>query len=149
MIILTLPVDTSSDDYRFNKTLNEDVQVKPVSDTGAHWDIQMSKGDYVNVTGMESLCNAICIAIMTRFNELDYIDLYEGFGCRAHELIKANKSEMVRYKVELFVVEVLEKMRRVLSVNNVTVSDSDSHSYLINFNVTSINDEIVKGSVAL
>ena len=109
----------------------------------------MSKGDYVNVTGMESLCNAICIAIMTRFNELDYIDLYEGFGCRAHELIKANKSEMVRYKVELFVVEVLEKMRRVLSVNNVTVSDSDSHSYLINFNVTSINDEIVKGSVAL
>ena len=114
---MTLPFDSSSDDYRLYKTLNEDVQLKPVSDTGEHWDIQMSNGDYVNVTGLESLRNAICIAIMTRFNELDFIPLYEGFGCRAHELIKANKSEMVRYKVELFVVDVLERMRRIQSVN--------------------------------
>lgn len=146
---MVLPIDYDSDDYKFYKTLNEDVQLKPVSDTSAHWDIQMSKGDYVNVTGIESLRNAICIAIMTRFNELDYIELYDGFGCRAHELIKANKSEMVMYKIELFVTEVLEKMRRIHSVNNVTISDSNNHSYLINFNVTTVNDEIVKGSVAI
>ena len=109
----------------------------------------MKDGDYVNVTGKESLENAICIAIMTRFRELDYIPLYDEFGCRAHELIKANKSDMVRYKVELFVTEVLEKMRRVQTVNQVTVSDSTESSYQIDFNVTSIEDEIVTGSVTL
>lgn len=109
----------------------------------------MKDGDYVNVTGKESLKNAICIAIMTRFMELDYIPLYDEFGCRAHELIKANKSEMVRYKVELFVTEVLEKMRRIQTVNQVTVTDSTESAYQIDFNVTSISDEIVTGSVTL
>ena len=129
--------------------MNEDVQLRPINDKAEHWDIQMKDGDYVNVTGKESLENAICIAIMTRFRELDYIPLYDEFGCRAHELIKANKSDMVRYKVELFVTEVLEKMRRVQTVNQVTVSDSTESSYQIDFNVTSIEDEIVTGSVTL
>ena len=108
---MTLPVDFESDSYRFYKTLNEDVQIKPVSPTAQHWDIQMENGDYVNVNGHDSLKNAICIAIMTRFNELDFVELYEGFGCRIHELVKANKSEMVQYKVELFIIDVLENMR--------------------------------------
>lgn len=146
---MTLPVNTDSDSYRFFKTLNEDVQIRPVSSTSDHWDIQMENGDYVNVDGLESLRNAICIAIMTRFNELDFIPLYDGFGCRVHELVKANKSEMVRYKVEIFVVEVLENMRRIQQVNNVEVLDSDSQSYEINFNVTSISDEIVTGGVTI
>jgi len=146
---MTLPVNTESESYLFYKTLNEDVQIRPVSPTSQHWDIQMSNGDYVNVDGIESLRNAICIAIMTRFNELDFIPLYEGFGCRVHELVKLNKSEMVRYKIELFTSEVLENMRRIQTVNSVTVSDDDSCSYLIEFNVTSISDEIVTGSVAI
>ena len=144
-----LPIDIESDDYRFYKTLNEDVQIKPVTPTAQHWDIQMENGDYVNVTGFESLHNAICIAIMTRFNELDFIPLYEGFGCRVHELVKANKSEMVKYKVELFTEEVLENMRRIESVNSVRASEDNSHSYLIEFNVTSISDEIITGSVVI
>lgn len=146
---MVLPVDMDSDDYRFYKTLNEDVQIKPVSPTSQHWDIQIQDGDYVNVTGFESLKNAICIAIMTRFNELDFIGLYDGFGCRIHELVKANKSEMVLYKIELFVVEVLENMRRISSVNSVKVTDDDAYSYHIDFNVTSISDEIVTGSVVI
>lgn len=144
-----LPIDFESDDYRFYKTLNEDVQIKPVTPTAQHWDIQMENGDYVNVTGFESLHNAICIAIMTRFNELDFIPLYDGFGCRVHELIKANKSEMVKYKVELFTEEVLENMRRIESVNSVKVTEDNYHSYLIEFNVTSISDEIITGSVVI
>ena len=91
---MVLPVDYESDDYRFRKTLNMDVKVNPVSSTSDHWDIQMSEGDYVNVTGKESLHNAICIAIMTRFNELSDIKVYDEFGCRIHELVKANKSEI-------------------------------------------------------
>lgn len=145
--MMTLPVDYEGDDYRFNKTLNEDVKVLPVSSTADHWDIQMKNGDYVNVTGKESLRNAICIAIMTRFNELDFIQLYNGFGCRAHELIKANKSEMVRYEIELFISEVLENMRRIQQLNSLKVSDSNAGSYLVEFTVTSINDETITGSV--
>lgn len=146
---MTLPVDVDSYDYNYLKTLNEDVQLQPVSPTAHHWDIQMENGDYVNVTGIESLRNAICIAIMTRLNELDFIPLYDGFGCRVHELVKANKSEMVRYKVEIFIVEVLENMRRIQEVNSVEVTDSDSQSYDITFNVTSVSDEIVTGSVTI
>lgn len=146
---MTLPINYESEDYQHFKTLNEDVQVRPISPTSEHWDIQMENGDYVNVTGKESLHNAICIAIMTRFNELDFIPLYEEFGCRAHELIKANKSEMVRYEIELFISEVLEKMRRIQEVNNLKVSESDTHSYFVEFNVTSINDEKITGSVTI
>ncbi|WP_296882108.1 hypothetical protein [uncultured Methanobrevibacter sp.] len=145
--MMTLPVDYESDDYQFLKTLNEDVQVLPVSPTANHWDIQMENDDYVNLTGKESLRNAICIAIMTRFNELDSIPLYEEFGCRAHQLIKANKSEMVKYEIELYISEVLENMRRIQEVNSLKVSDSDTCSYLVEFNVTSVNDETITGSV--
>lgn len=146
---MTLPINAESDGYRFYKTLNEDVQIKPVSPTSKHWDIQMENGDYVNVDGLESLRNAICIAIMTRFNELDFMELYDGFGCRVHELVKKNKSEMVKYKIEVFINEVLENMRRISIVNDVTVSESDIHSYLVEFNVTSISDETVTGSVTI
>lgn len=141
--------DIDSEDYQLYKTLNEDVKIRPINDKAEHWDIQMENFDYVNVTGAESLRNAICIAIMTRFDELDFMDLYDGFGCRAHELIKANKSEMVKYKVELYVVKVLENIRRIQTINKVTVTDSDSNSYLIEFNVTSISDETITGSVSL
>ena len=100
---MTLPVDIESDNFRFYKTLHEDVLLKP--DTDNQWDIQFSNGDWVNVSGKDSLCNAICIAIMTRFQELEFIPLYAGFGCRIHELIKANASAMNRYKMELFITQ--------------------------------------------
>lgn len=141
-----LYTDFESDDYRFFKTLNEDVQLKP--NEFHKWDIQIENGDYVNVTGKESLYNAIVIAILTRFNELKNNPLYMDFGCRAHELIKANKSEMVRYKIEVFIEEVLENMRRIHEINFVEVIDDDP-SYKVNFGVTSIDDEIVNGSLNL
>lgn len=127
--------------------LNEDVQLKPTFQTSKHWDIQMSNGDYVNVTGKDSLYNAIVIAIMTRFKELADIPLYEDFGCRVHELLKALKSDMVLYDVELYITEVLENMRRIQEINELIVTDSDAHTYHVYFNVTSINDEIVTGEV--
>ncbi len=142
-----LPIDISSDDYNFYKTLNEDVHLKP--DAYNRWDLQMENGDYVNVAGNQSLHNAICIAIMTRYGELKDNPLYEEFGCHLHELIKANKSPMVEYKIELFVIEILEKMRRILEVNWIEVTDSEDNAYKITFNVTSINDEIVEGSVEI
>lgn len=145
---MSLPTDKDSEEYRFYKTLNMDVQLKPVSDTSQHYDIQIENGDFVNVTGKNSLYNAIIIAIMTRFNELQEIPLYEGFGCRAHELVKARKTEMVKYKIELFITDVLENMRRIKEINFVELIESEN-SYKINYSVESINDETVNGSVEL
>lgn len=144
---MTLAVDFESDDFRFFKTLNEDVQLKP--DEYNRWDLQFENKDYVNVTGKDSLHNAICIAIMTRYEELQKTPLYAGFGCRIHELIKANKSSMVSYKIELFVTEVLENMRRVQEINFVEVTDDENAKYKVTFSVTSINDDLVEGSVSI
>lgn len=141
---MTLPIKEESIDYKLYKTLNEDVKLK--SNNYGKFDIQFENGDYVNVTGNESLKNAIIIAIMTRYNELT--NLYTGFGCRVHELIKDNQNTMTRYKLELYVSEVLENMRRIKGVNSINITELDS-KYLVEFIVTSINDEIVKGSVKL
>lgn len=141
-----LPVDTSSYDYTNLKTLNEDAKLK--SDMYGVWDLDMHDGDYINVTGNNSLLNACIIAIMTRFNELK-MPLYTGFGCRVHELIKDNQTKMFLYKLELSIREVLEKMRRIRTVNEITIKKSDVHEFTVSFSITSINDEIIRGSVSL
>ena len=142
---MSLKVDTESEDYRFYKTLNEDVKLIP--NRYGKYDLAMENEDYVNVTGKESLYNAIVIAIMTRFNELADVPLYEDFGCRVHEVIKALKSDTVFYEVEVYITEVLENMRRIREINELIVTDSDTQKYHVYFNVTSINDEIVTGEV--
>lgn len=141
-----LPVDTSSYDYTNLKTLNEDAKLK--SDMYGVWDLDMHDGDYINVTGNASLFNACVIAIMTRYNELK-MPLYNGFGCRVHELIKDNQTKMFLYKLELSIREVLEKMRRIRTVNEITIKKSDVHEFNVGFSITSINDEIIRGSVSL
>lgn len=142
---MSLKVDTESEDYRFYKTLNEDVKLIP--NRYGKYDLAMENEDYVNVTGKESLYNAIVIAIMTRFNELADVPLYEDFGCRVHEVIKALKSDTVFYEVEVYITEVLENMRRIREINELIVTDSDTQKYHVYFNVTSINDEIVTGEM--
>lgn len=129
------------------KTLNEDVKLQ--SNQYNQWDISMENGDYVNVTGLNSLHNAIIIAIMTRYNELTSINLYSNFGCRAHELIKANKTEMTLYKLEIFIEETLENMRRIQTVDSLEITENEADSYHVKFTVTSINDEIIQGEVNL
>ena len=144
---MTLPIDRDSESYKFYKTLNEDVLLKP--NEYNEWDIQMENGDYKNVDGFESLKNAICIAIMTRFGELQTSPIYNQSGCRVHELIKINKSSMVVYKIELFVTEVLAKMRRIQSINWVEITEDTNFSYNISFSVYSITDELIEGSVKI
>lgn len=142
---MSLKVDTESEDYQFYKTLNEDVELIP--NRYGKYDLNFENDDYVNVTGKKSLYNAIVIAIMTRFNELGDIPLYEEFGCRVHELLKDNKSDMVMYEIELYIRKVLENMRRILEVNEIKVTDNPRENYHVYFNVTSINDEIVAGEM--
>ena len=141
---MVLPVDTESYAYLFYKNLNEDVKLK--SDAMGRWDIDFDfeHDDWYNVTGFDSVFNACVIAIMTRFDELEFMDLYDDFGCRIHELIKANKSRNVKYHMELFVTEVLDSMRRIKRVNWVNITDNPNgklYSYVISFNVSCMLDE--------
>ena len=147
---MTLPHDFTEDEgHRFYQTLNEDILLKP--NKWNEWDMQFQEGDVVNVTGHDSLHNAICIAIMTRYQELKHNQLYSDFGCRIHELIKANKSEMVKYKIELFVQDVLRSMRRVRKINWIEITEkySEPYNYTVTWSVNSISDETIEGEVSI
>ena len=144
---MTLPIDTTSYDYINNKTLNEDVKLK--SDEYGFFDLDMDNGDYVNVTGLDSLLNACIIAIMTRYGELTDNPTYNEFGCQAHELPKQNQNRLFRFKLESYIHDTLTKMRRVRSINDIQITRTGIHDYQVDFDITSINDEIVKGSVLL
>lgn len=141
---MVLPIDEESYSYRFYKNLNEDVKLK--SNEYGEWDIDFDfeNDDWVNVTGFDSLSNACVIAIMTRFIELGFMPLYDEFGCRVHELIKENKSNSMRYRIEVFITETLENMRRVRRVNWVEVKDNPDnryYNYKVNFNISCTIDE--------
>lgn len=138
--------DTSSYDYRFMRTLNEDVKL--VSDEYGKYDLDMDNGDYVNVTGLNSLQNACIIAILTRFRELKNIPTYANFGCRVHDQIKDNQNKMTEYKIETAIFDTLNRMRRIRVVNSVKISKM-TDGYDIEFSVTSINDETVGGRLSL
>ena len=143
---MTLPVDTNSYDYKFNKTLNEDVKL--VSDEYGKYDLDMDDNDYVNVTGLQSLENACIIAILTRFNELSDNPTYTGFGCRVHELIKDNQNKLTKFKIETDITETLNKMRRVKTINYLRLNEIPE-GYTVEFSITSINDETIKTEVVL
>ena len=146
MNIMTLPVDTQSYDYKFNKTLNEDVRL--ISNTYGKYDLDMENGDYINVTGINSLQNACIIAILTRYRELKQYP-YDEFGSKIHDRIKANKNRFQIFKIEAYLTETLNNMRRIKTVDDFKLIEDDTHSFLAVFTVTSINDETVKGKVAL
>lgn len=143
---MTIPLDTKSYDYKVYKTLNEDVQL--IGNQYGRYDLNMVDKDYVNVTGHNSLQNACVIAILTRYNELK-TPLYNGFGCRVHELIKGNKTRLQDFKIETYITETLNNMRRVKNVNWVEITEETNESYDVSFSITSINDEIIKGKVSL
>lgn len=146
MKTMTLPLDTTTTDYRFRKTLNEDVQL--VSNIYGKYDLNMADDDYINVTGNKSLYNAIVIAILTRYNELKN-PIYENFGCKVHDRIKANKNRFQTYKIELNITETLEKMRRIQTVNELRLEETGSDDYTVYFKVTSINDETISGKATI
>lgn len=127
------------------KTLNEDVKL--TSDEYGKYDLDMCNGDYINVSGNDSLLNACIIAILTRFKELKN-PTYSEFGCRAHELIKYNQTKITKFKLETYINDVLIRMRRIRTVNYINITQ-DSPDYKVEFSVTSINDEIIKGSLSL
>ena len=143
---MPIPINENDTGFKFFKTLNEDIKL--VDNGYGEYDMEFSNGDIVNLTGVESLHNAIIIAILTRFRELNHNQLYDEFGCRVHEEVKANHGRMTKYRIEKHIEETLQKMRRIRSVNSITVTEIEQ-GYKVHFNITSINDETVNGTVSL
>lgn len=129
------------------KTLNEDVKLTQT--TPGKWDLKFENNDYVNTTGEESLANACIIAILTRYKELHTNPIYKDFGCRLHELIKDNQTKLHLYKLELFVREILEKIRRVKSIDEIRITKNDAYNFHIHFTITSINDNKITGGLTV
>lgn len=143
---MPIPINENDKGYRFMKTLNEDIKL--VSNKYGEYDMEFVNGDIVNLTGLQSLHNAIIIAILTRYKELKHNQLYDEFGCRVHELIKANQNNMTEFKMEKFIEDTLTSMRRIRKINWIKINQIPE-GYTVHFNITSITDETVNGTVNL
>lgn len=124
-------------------TLHRDMDLQQKSND--KFDLNFQRGDIVIDQGLNSLSNGIIIACLTGWNELKRSKntVYYDYGNHAYEL-KANKSNLVYYKVEQYFRKCLNNMRRVKTINNLVVTDIE-YGYKVYFNVTSLNDEIVNG----
>ena len=131
--------NTNYIDENFFKTLNEDIKLSP--NQYGEWDMVFSDYDIVNVSGLESLSNAIVILILTRYNELKHNLLYnDDFGCRVHQIVKDNISNLNTYKIEKYIEESIKRMRRVKRINYIRVKPKQI-GYDVVLSVTSITDE--------
>ena len=135
---MTLP-ETKYMDEKFFSTLNEDIKLSP--NEYGEYDMIFEDYDIINVTGLESLSNAITILIMTRFGELKHNILYNNdFGCRVHEVIKDNITNLNQYKIEKYIEEALKRMRRIKRINYIKVN-SKQNGYDVILSVSSIYDD--------
>ena len=129
-----------------NSRLNQDVVLKH---TGyGFWDICLDKDGLVFVDDVRSLENEVIISILTRFNELN-IPTYEGFGCRAHELIKAKNTKLNKFKIKKYIQESIENMNRIQSVEDVVMTPTGNHGYKVHVYATSINNNIISAEAEL
>lgn len=137
-------------DIKYN-TLHKDINL--VERDNGYWDWETKIGD-INITvGKQSLRNGLIIACLTSWNYLNRQGnpTYETFGNHAYEELKKKKSSIVKYKIEQYFIEVLNRMRRVENVETLKVHDNpkDPNDYLVEFTVISTNDEIVNGRFQL
>ncbi len=135
---MTLP-ETNELDKEFFSTLNEDIKLSP--NEFGEWDMVFEDYDVVNATGLESLANAITILIMTRYGELKHNILYkDDFGCKIHQIVKDNISNLNNYKIEKYIDEAIKRMRRVKRINYIQVKPKQN-GYSVVLSVTSIDDD--------
>lgn len=130
------------------KTLNKDFGL--IQKSNGTYDLNFQVNDLVQLQNEESLANGIILSIMTGYRELLKTNnpTYANFGNRSYELIKANKNELVLFKIEQYFKECLKKIRRIKKINSVIVKDIPE-GYAVTVRVTSITDELVNVDVQL
>lgn len=133
------------------RTLNNDIGM--IQRTNNGWDLWFDNGDLVKAEDFHSLQVGIIIACLTSWNYMNRYGnpTYEVFGNRAYQLLKANKGSMVQYKIQQFFMECLKRMRRVYDVVRLEVFEVpyEPHKYYVEFEVISINNELVDGSFTI
>ena len=133
------------------RTLHKDIGL--IQRTNNGWDLWFDNGDTVQATEFHSLQVGIIIACLTSWNYMNRYGnpTYEVFGNRAYELLKANKSSMVAYKIQQYFIECLKRMRRVYEIVYLNVSEVpyDSYKYYVEFEVISISNQLVDGSFTI
>ena len=133
------------------RTLNNDIGM--IQRTNNGWDLWFDNGDLVKAEDFHSLQVGIIIACLTSWNYMNRYGnpTYEVFGNRAYQLLKANKSSMVQYKIQQFFMECLKRMRRVYDVVRLEVFEVpyEPHKYYVEFEVISINNQLVDGSFTI
>ena len=132
-------------DETFN-TLNKDIALE---DKGyGYYDRQMVSGDWVKLTGIDALRNGCKIAILTIINELKDNPTYIGFGNPALLYMKQNNTQLAQTAIKEGVKKVLSNIRRIQSVDVVNVDTVGTpYNIYVYFSCTSIDDQIVNGSV--
>ena len=87
------------------RTLHNDLGMVQRSNNG--WDLWFDNGDIVKAEDFHSLQVGIIIACLTSWNYMNRYGnpTYEIFGNRAYELLKANKGQMVAYKIQQYFIE--------------------------------------------
>ena len=129
-------------------TLHKDIELAE-KDYGL-WDINFQNGDLKSATDKNSLRTGLIIACLTSWNYLNKKGnpIYETFGNRAYEELKKKKSNMVKYKIQQYFIEVLNRMRRVQNVESLEVYEFENYpnDYFVKFKVIALNDELVNGS---
>lgn len=129
-------------------TLHKDIGL--IQRSNKSWDLWFDNGDTVKAEDFNSLQVGIIIACLTSWNYMNRYGnpTYEVFGNRAYELLKANKSGITAYKIQQYFIECLKRMRRVYEVVYLEVFDTPSnpHTYYVEFEVISINNQLVNGS---
>ena len=130
------------------RTLHNDIGMVQRSNNG--WDLWFDNGDIVKAEDFHSLQVGIIIACLTSWNYMNRYGnpTYEIFGKRAYELLKANKGQMVAYKIQQYFIECLKRMRRVYEIVYLDVSEtlSEPYKYHVEFEVISISNQLVDGS---
>lgn len=131
------------------ETLGKDVNLKYLGLGG--YDRDWYHYDFVQVEGMDSLNNAIRVAVMTILNELNVLSPYNGFGNGAWGVLKDVMSPLNLIVVEEAFITSLQNMRRIATVNSVKVEVDEINLNTLNvtYNVTSIDDQMVSGGVVL
>ena len=126
------------------KTLNKDIKL--VKTDNDHYDISIKNGDYEIVEGRESLQNAALFAILLHFNELNLNPTYQNRGNRAYFYIKDRNIALSRLNIQESIKEALEDVRRIKTVNYVTVNpiENNPNKLKVNISLTGLNDEEIE-----
>jgi hypothetical protein len=126
------------------KTLHKDVKL--VKTDNDHYDISIKNGDYEIVEGRESLQNAALFAILLHFNELNLNPTYQNRGNRAYFYIKDRNIALSRLNIQESIKEALEDVRRIKTVNYVTVNpiENNPNKLKVNISLTGLNDEEIE-----